>query len=256
MITHKEFIELVRGYVKYYPKSEDQCKQLQTFAFLDKEDQVLDSNLGQNILDRDNNYFCRAWAEAGHNPNNIIVRYPLLAMMLDDIEGSEYMSQKSSKLAYRYRVFVLGMHQNQKPTLSSSYCEKQHAPDVIDQSAKFFNYLFDYMSGVIYAQDNTGSWSWKHKGLFDYMVSNGDILSYTEDTIKTTRFQKAFKRLNNTDQGKGLNIWWAAEAYGVQGYINVEYSTNEFCDNTLSFDFSQQYGKNLTSFGNQNAKLI
>lgn len=247
-MNHTIFTNISRQFVQFYPANSMPCKQIQTFAFLDHEDQILDSNLGQNIRDKDSNYFCRAWAQSGHNPSNVVMRYPVCVMNLDTVQPVSAFS-KSPELTIRYMLTIADLHKNYQPGKDASKCDRRKIPDIIDQCANFIQQYFTYLRGIIYAKDNTGVYHWAHRGLLELMTANGDISGYEQQIKETTRFQSSLKKSNESITGFP---WAAAEAYGVRVFFNVTY---DIC-NQVTFDFSQDYGKVKTSYGNDKLKLI
>ena len=70
-----------RDSVRFYPRQELKCQQLQTWRVLQKSMAVEIStpNLGATICDKDKPFFwSRLWHEKGYNPNSIVWEFPLL----------------------------------------------------------------------------------------------------------------------------------------------------------------------------------
>lgn len=70
-----------RDSVRFYPRHELKCNQLQTWRVLQKSMAVEIStpNLGATICDKDKPFFwSRLWHEKAYNPNSIVWEFPLL----------------------------------------------------------------------------------------------------------------------------------------------------------------------------------
>lgn len=87
----------LRDSVRFYPRQELKCRQLQTWRVLQKAMavEVSTQNLGATVCDKDKPYFwSRLWHEKSYNPNGIVWDFPLLyafeteSAMIDPFGGS------------------------------------------------------------------------------------------------------------------------------------------------------------------------
>jgi hypothetical protein len=238
MISQNQFWGLFKDFVQYHAPNDLPCRQLQTWALIDRIEQINDPSLGKEIKDRNKpTFFSRKWAKGRFSPNRIEFDTPVLLAKVVEMRSERANNYRGVNTSLEFEVAVLDHLKD--PKLLKTPCDRRSENEVIEDCTALFNEMVLYFEKVVSAQVG-GEGVYRSKDLLDYQQTQGT--PYTLNQIMTTKIKKRLKglfedvRLLPFSGGVG-------ELVGVYAY-NLRFDFLH-CD-APEFDFSQEYGKSIS----------
>lgn len=240
-MTKNDLYRLFGESVKYSPPNEDRSQQLQTFAVLRSENDLIAESLGRSVLDRGKPFFySRKWAASNYNANVIEYEYPgLFALDLSpQLNGFFNKSgERSETITIRLYCLYPNVERLEDDTIKS-LCKNILTDEIYLLTKGLLKSSLYYIQDSIYANTNVdATYRWYNKGYLDYLVTSGDIATYTENKESTLFFQNRLRQNNAGIQGNHIDDLGIHKLTGV--YFDLSFYEID-CKKSYDFEFSNK----------------
>ncbi len=246
MTTHELTIQLLKA-VQYQRATDLPCKRINTFAFLKKADDLNSEGLGMTIRDKGIHFFSRKWGEQGHDPNSLKWDFPLLAVVYiaPEIKAPIRKNSDCPTNIHEFDLLLIDKIENQKAS-NTTPCQRRTENQIRQDCISLLHSAFQYLSEVIWAE-TSGSTDYPdgyyHPGELDQLRTDGLITAWLKDGKKSTKYKRSLQEVN--EQSRGIPYVDKTTAGIRMPFFLMEESIG-----LVNFDFSNNYNKQLNSFGN------
>ena len=230
-ITKKEFLQLLRKAVKFYPSDagNNKCKRLNSFVLLHRQDQIKKQNFGITAKD-ELFYFNRH--------KGVEITYPAMFVWEQTftIDNRFNTVNQPVKTCHTFEITVLDMFKDDCKNCSD--CERRSSYeincDALEMLSNVFSYLTDSIYAVVTYTDATTAGVWENKNILDELVTAGTITSYVAQNTETRRFLKMLSENNPTINGNNYRNLTNKNLFGAYQLLKVCFKNCAPCDFSFS----------------------
>lgn len=222
------YYSLFVDFVRFYPKNNNPCLRLQTFAVIDRYSDLSGAQLNKSIRDYGKPYFySREWENKNYNKSDISYQYPaLVAFQNSFIKTVNPDGEKLSEVTFNLEIGVVDTFIQDCMDCRSDYCRDRTHTEIYRDTSNLLDSLFGYMQGVkaFDVVTEQGSYTtYKYEPYMKWLKDNGKVTSYVINRSATNIFQRQYRvSLGSNIQGQ----YWMGGQDNLRGaFVSLSIST-------------------------------
>lgn len=225
------YYSLFVDFVRFFPKNQNPCLRLQTFAVIDRYSDLSSEQLNKSIRDYGKPYFySRQWENKNYNKSQIVYDYPALIVFQNSfIKSVNPDGEILSTTVYNLEIGVVDTFVQDCMDCRSDYCRDRTHSEIYRDTSKLLDKLFAYMQDVYAYQVESDSGifkTYKHKYYIQWLADEGKIIDYEINRSDTNVFQRQWRQsLGSNIQGQ----WWSGGQDNLRGTVIPLQVSDTFC---------------------------